>query len=51
MQNRKVDDMDRSSSMGLWTDTKEYLNAAKVVASSSDRELVPTPAYYLSHVN
>jgi len=38
---------DRTNSMGLWTYAKEYLDAAKSVASSSDRELVPTPAYYL----
>ncbi|MDQ6995999.1 MAG: hypothetical protein Q9M82_00880 [Mariprofundus sp.] len=39
--------MDRTNSMGLWTYAKEYLDAAKIVASSSDRELAPTPAYYL----
>jgi len=38
---------DRTNSMGLWTYSKEFLNAAKAVASLSDKELVPIPAYYL----
>ena len=38
---------DRTNSMGLWTYAKAYLDAAKTVVSTSDKELVPTPVYYL----
>jgi len=38
---------DRTNSMGLWTYAKSYLDAANTVASSADRGLIPTPAYYL----
>jgi len=38
---------DKTNSMGLWTYANNYLDAARVLVSSSDRDLVPTPAYYL----
>ncbi len=39
--------MDRTSSMGLWTYAKNYLDAGYAVATSVPRALAPTPAYYL----
>jgi len=40
-------EMDRTNSMGLWTYAKTYLDAAKAIASTSNKELPPIPAYYL----
>ncbi|GAB4232353.1 MAG: hypothetical protein OHK0028_07770 [Deltaproteobacteria bacterium] len=39
--------MDRTSSMGLWTYAKSYLDAGYAVATSVPRALAPIPAYYL----
>jgi hypothetical protein len=39
--------MDRTSSMGLWTYAKDYLDAGYAVTTSVPQALAPTPAYYL----
>ena len=39
--------MDRTSSMGLWTYAKDYLEAGYTVTTNVSRALAPTPAYYL----
>ncbi len=39
--------MDRTSSMGLWTYAKDYMEAGYIVISNMPRALPPTPAYYL----
>lgn len=39
--------MDRTSSMGLWRYSKDYLEAGYAVATALPRAVAPTPAYYL----